>query len=138
MQLDYKAKEYCHWDYKSQWQSGAYKSIMSISERAGVNQFNKGKASVVKHKIGKGYVTYIGVDTDDSKLEKDILQDTYTKAGATTEDYPEGIYVYWRDGFYIAVNYSSDNYTMNLPPTAKILVGENVLKPADVLVWSEK
>jgi len=27
---------------------------------------------------------------------------------------------------------------MNLPATAKILIGENVLKPADVLVWSEK
>jgi len=111
---------------------------MSISERAGVNQFNKGKASVVKHKIGKGYVTYIGVDTDDSNLEKDILRTIYNESGATTEDYPQGIYVYWRDGFYIAVNYSSDNYTMNLPATAKILIGENVLKPADVLVWSEK
>ena len=101
------------------------------------NQFYKGKAAVVKHQIGKGSVTYIGVDTDDSKLEKDILRDTYTKAGATTEDYPEGIYVYWRDGFYVAVNYSSDNYTMNLPSTAKILIGENILKPAGVLVWSE-
>ncbi|MDP4228484.1 MAG: beta-galactosidase trimerization domain-containing protein, partial [Bacteroidota bacterium] len=100
-------------------------------------QFYKGKAAVVKHKIGKGSVTYIGVDTDDSKLEKDILRDTYRETGATTEDYPQGVYVYWRDGFYIAVNYSSDNYTMNLPASAKILFGENVLKPAGVLVWSE-
>jgi beta-galactosidase len=102
------------------------------------NQFYKGKAAVVKHKIGKGSVTYIGVDTDDSNLEKDILRTTYNESGATTEDYPQGVYVYWRDGFYIAVNYSSDNYTMNLPATAKILIGENVLKPTDVLVWSEK
>ncbi|WP_291125849.1 beta-galactosidase [Flavobacterium sp. UBA6031] len=101
------------------------------------NQFYKGKAAVVKHKIGKGAVTYIGVDTDDSNLEKDILHNTYVESGATTEDYPQGIYVYWRDGFYIAVNYSSDNYTMNLPASSKILVGENVLKPAGVLVWSE-
>ena len=101
------------------------------------NQFYKDKAAVVKHKIGKGSVTYIGVDTDDSKLEKDILRDIYTKAGATTEDYPEGVYVYWRDGFYMAVNYSSNDYTMNMPATAKILVGEKTLKPAGVLVWSE-
>jgi len=101
------------------------------------NQFYKGNAAVVKHKIGKGSVTYIGVDTDDSKLEKDILRNVYTEAGATIEDYLQGVYVYWRDGFYVAVNYSSDNYTMNLPATAKILVGENVLKPAGVLVWSE-
>jgi len=101
------------------------------------NEFYKGKAAVVTHKVGKGTVTYIGVDTDDSKLEKDILHDIYTNAGATVENYPQGVYVYWRDGFYVAVNYSSDNYTMNIPGTARILVGEKVLKPAGVLVWSE-
>ena len=101
------------------------------------NQFYKGKAAVVQHKIGKGDVTYIGVDTDDSKLEKDILRNIYTDAGVITENYPEGVYVYWRDGFYVAVNYSSDNYKMNLPEPAKILIGENILKPAGVLVWSE-
>ncbi|AXY74078.1 beta-galactosidase [Paraflavitalea soli] len=101
------------------------------------NQFYKGQAAVVQHRIGKGTVTYIGVDTDDAKLEKDILRAIYTGAGAATEDYPPGVYVYWRDGFYIAVNYSSDNYTMSLPAQARILVGEQVLKPAGVLVWSE-
>jgi beta-galactosidase len=101
------------------------------------NQFYKGKAAVVKHKAGKGSVTYFGVDTDDSRLEKDILRNIYADAGAATEDYPQGVYVYWRDGFYIAVNYSSDNYTMNIPETGKILIGEKVLKPACVLVWSE-
>lgn len=101
------------------------------------NQFYKGKAAVVKRKVAKGTVTYIGVDTDDSKLEKDILHDIYTKCGATTEDYPEGIYVYWRDGFYVAVNYSSNDYTITIPVNAKVLVGEKTLKPAGVMVWSE-
>lgn len=101
------------------------------------NQFYKGKAAVVSRKIGKGTVTYIGADTDDSKLEKDILRNIYHSAGATTEDYPQGVYVYWRDGFNVAINYSSDNYTMSLPETAKILVGEKTLKPAGVLVWRE-
>src|ERR1035437_3754075 len=101
------------------------------------NQFYKGSAAVVRHTIGRGSVTYIGVDTDDSKLEKDILREIYTKAGATTEDYPEGVYVYWRDGFYVAVNYSSDSCIINLPATAKILVGEKIVKPAGVLVWNE-
>jgi beta-galactosidase len=101
------------------------------------NQFYKGKAAVVRNKIGKGTVTYIGVDTDDSKLEKDILRNIYAAAGATTEDYPQGVYVYWRDGFYIAVNYSSDNCKINIPESAKILIGESVLKPAGIMVWSE-
>ncbi|WP_198513506.1 beta-galactosidase [Confluentibacter lentus] len=101
------------------------------------DQFYKGKAAVVRHKIGKGSVTYIGVDTDDKKLEKDILKNIYNTAGATTEDYPEGVYVYWRDGFNFAVNYSSEAYNVDIPETAKILVGEKILNPADVLVWSE-
>ncbi|HET9571061.1 MAG TPA: beta-galactosidase [Bacteroidales bacterium] len=101
------------------------------------NQFYKGKAAVVRHKLGKGSVTYLGVDTDDSKLEKDILRNIYQEVGGTTENYPEGVYQYWRDGFYIAVNYSSTDYLMNLPASAKVLVGEKILKPAGVLVWSE-
>jgi beta-galactosidase len=101
------------------------------------NQFYKGHAAIVKRNVGKGSVTYIGVDTDDSKLEKDILRVIYTNAGATIEDYPQGVFVYWRNGFYIAVNYSSDNFKMNLPETAKILVGDSTLPPAGVLVWSE-
>lgn len=101
------------------------------------NQFYKGKAAIVKHKVGKGTVTYIGVDTDDSKLEKEVLRDLYIAAEATAEDYPPGIYVYWRDGFNIAVNYSSGDYTMQLPATSTIVVGEKTLKPAGVLVWSE-
>ena len=101
------------------------------------NQFYKGTAAVVKRRLGKGTVTYIGVDTDDSKLEKDVLRKIFTDANASTENYPDGIYVYWRDGFYVAVNYSSDNYTMNISATSKILIGEKTLKPAGVLVWSE-
>lgn len=101
------------------------------------NQFYKGAAAVVKQKIGKGTVTYIGVATDDFKLEKDLLRSIYTQAGATTEDYPPGVYVYWRDGFYLAVNYSSTDYTMSIPETSTVFVGEKTLKPAEVLVWNE-
>lgn len=101
------------------------------------DQFYKGKAAVVKHRVGKGDVTYIGVDTDDAKLEKDLLKKIYTGAGVDTEDYPPGVFVYWRDGFYTALNYSSDNYTVNVPDNAKILIGERTLKPAGVLVWTE-
>jgi len=101
------------------------------------NQFYKGKAAVVKHKVGKGTVTYIGVDTDDSKLERDVLRSIYTGAGTTIENYPPGVYVYWRDGFYVAVNYSSDNYTVNMPGTARMIVGEKILQPGGVLVWNE-
>jgi len=100
------------------------------------NQFYKDKPAVVKHKIGKGSVIYIGVDTDDGKLEKDVLREAYLAAGATVEDYPTGVYVYWRDGFHIAVNYSSNNCSINVPANAKVIIGEKILKPAGVLVWT--
>lgn len=101
------------------------------------NQLYKGKAAVVRRRMGKGTVTYIGADTDDSKLEKDVLRDVFAAANVATENYPAGIYVYWRDGFYVAVNYSSEAYKMNVSESSKILIGERVLQPAGVLVWSE-
>lgn len=101
------------------------------------DQFYKGSAAVVKRSIGKGAVTYIGVLSDDMKLEKGIMKDNYIASGASVENYPPGVYVYWRDGFYTAINYSSDNYDMPIPARAKILIGDKLLKPAGVLVWTE-
>jgi len=101
------------------------------------DQFYAGKAAVVTNKIGKGTVTYIGIDTDDLQLERDVLRKVYEQAGTTTENYPEGIYVQWRDGFWVAVNYTSNDYTLNLPANAKIILGEKLLKSPGVTVWKE-
>ncbi|WNH11510.1 beta-galactosidase [Thalassobellus suaedae] len=102
------------------------------------NQFYAGKAAVVTNKIGEGTVTYIGVDTDDAQLEKDILRKVYSNANISTENYPEGVYVQWRDGFWVAVNYSSNNYQLEIPKKAKILIGTDIVKPGGVTVWVEK
>jgi beta-galactosidase len=101
------------------------------------DQFYAGKAAVVTNRIGKGTVTYIGVDTDDELLERDVMRKVYAQAGISTENYPEGIYVQWRDGFWVAVNYSSNDYELSLPESAKIILGENTLKPAGVTVWKD-
>ena len=50
------------------------------------DQFYKGAASVIHRKLGKGTVTYIGTDTDDGKLEKEVVRRVYTEAGVSTED----------------------------------------------------
>jgi beta-galactosidase len=102
------------------------------------DQFYAGKAAVVKRKAGKGTVTYIGVDTDDSSLEKDIIRNVMNQSGVATEDYPAGIYVSWRDGFCVAVNYSSELYYLNLPADTQYLLGDKELKPAGVTVWIGK
>ena len=86
-------------------------------------------------RLGKGSVTYIGVQTRDGRLERAALAEVYRRAGIATADYQEGVYVDWRDGFWVAVNYSSRPAQLPLPRGAQILLGSNPLKPADVLIW---
>jgi beta-galactosidase len=60
----------------------------------------------------------------------------YSDAGIAIKDYPPGVFVDWRDGFWVGVNYSSDNYKLELPENAKLLIGDAMLNPADVAVWT--
>jgi beta-galactosidase len=102
------------------------------------DQFYKGAASVIHRKLGKGTVTYIGTDTDDGKLEKEVVRRVYTEAGVPTEDLPYGVVKEWRDGFYIALNYTSDIQEIVIPDEAEVLIGSARLEPAGVVVWKEK
>ncbi|MBN2410142.1 beta-galactosidase [candidate division KSB1 bacterium] len=102
------------------------------------NQFYSGKAAAVTRNPGKGTVTYIGADTDDGALEKDILRKIYINAGVKINNYPPGIYVEWRDGFWTAVNYSGRSFNLDIPDNAKILFGEKTLTSPGVTVWLEK
>jgi beta-galactosidase len=101
------------------------------------NQYYAGKAAIISHKYGKGSVTYVGPDTDDGSLEKAVLAKVYQQAGIPIEDYPEGVVVEWRDGFWVGVNYGDKPYNINTSAKAKVLIGSKVLKPADVMVWKE-
>jgi beta-galactosidase len=87
--------------------------------------------------LGKGTVTFIGPDTDDAKLEKDVLLKVYQQAGIQIDELPEGMVLEWRDGFWVCLNYSSEKRTAPVPGSAKILIGEKELLPAGVTVWME-
>lgn len=100
--------------------------------------FYAGTPAIVSHKLGKGTVTYIGVDSKSGDLEKQVLAKLFTQQNIQVENYPEGIMVEYRDGFGIAVNYSDKDYELNLPPNAEILIGSRKIKTADVLVWKTK
>jgi len=102
------------------------------------DQFYRGAASVIHRKLGKGTVTYIGTDTDDGKLEKEVIRRIYMEAGISTEDLPYGVVKEWRDGFYIALNYTSDVQKIVIPDNAEILIGSASLEPAGVVIWKEK
>jgi beta-galactosidase len=101
------------------------------------DQFYAGKSAVVTNKLGNGTVTYIGVDTDNAKLEKEVLKKVYNQLNISTENYPDGVYVHWRDGFWVAVNYSSTDYELEILPNTKILIGNKMLKSGGVTVWKE-
>jgi beta-galactosidase len=102
------------------------------------DQFYKGAAAVTNRKLGKGSVTYIGVDSDDGRIEKDVIERLYNSIGITTESLPEGVVKVWCSGFWIVINYNSNPVKIEIPENASIIIGESsTLQPAGVLVWKE-
>ena len=43
--------------------------------------------------------------------------------------------VNWRDGFWVAINYSSNKVLIKIPANAKIIFGTKELVTAGVVVW---
>ena len=99
------------------------------------SEYYAGSPAVVHHKLGKGTVTYVGVETEGGALEKDILKRIYALGNIPLMDLPEGVWMECRDGFGIAVNYSSKDHRFPLPQGAKVVIGKETIKPAGVLVW---
>jgi len=102
------------------------------------DQFYAGKAAVTYRKLGKGSVTYIGTETNDSKLEKEILKKVYQNASIPIQEQAEGVVVHYRDGFWVAVNYSPNKIHVNIPSDAKIVIGTSDIEQAGVVVWTEQ
>ena len=71
-------------------------------------------------------------------MEKEVVRRVYEEAGVPTEDLPYGVVKEWRDGFYIALNYTSDIQEIAIPDEAEILIGSARLEPAGVVVWKEQ
>lgn len=101
------------------------------------DQFYQGKSAVLHRKLGKGTVTYIGTDSDDGKLEKAVLAKVYKNAGVAALTLPDGVLVEYNDGFWFGLNYSSETQELPVPSTAKILIGQKTLKPAEVVIWKQ-
>lgn len=97
--------------------------------------FYAGKSCVVKRNIGKGSVLYVGVESKDNQLEETVLRKFYTESGASVLHLPDYIFVEWRDGYWIAVNYSSEKYLLQLSAKQKPVIGETTILPGGVTVW---
>jgi len=100
--------------------------------------FYANRPAVIFRHLGKGTVTYVGVDSKSGDLERDVLTRIYNLLKIPVKNYPDGVMVEYRDGFGIALNYSDKSYEMTLPGGAEILVGKKTIEPAGVLVWKEK
>jgi beta-galactosidase len=102
------------------------------------DQFYAGASAAVTRRLGKGTVTYIGVETLDGILERGLVRQVYERARVPIEDLPRGVYVEWRDGFFVGVNYSASPVSLVTGKGSRILVGTNPLDPARGLVWKDK
>lgn len=87
-------------------------------------------------KLGKGTVTYVGVDSKDGQLEKEVLKKLYAQLGIPCMDLPYGVTLEYRNGMGIVLNYSDRPYTFDVPEDSRILVGNAEIPTAGVLVFS--
>jgi len=90
----------------------------------------------VTHKLGRGTVTYIGVDTLDGELERELLHRVYESAGAAPANLDPNFLVDWRDGFWVATNFASQPEAIPAGASAHLLVGGREVPPGGVAVWT--
>lgn len=100
------------------------------------DQFYKGSAAAVTRKVGNGSVTYIGVDTDLGDLERNILYQLYSRAGAKPASLAPDFVVDWRDGFWVATNFTARPQLIPASLEARLLVGARQVLPGGATVWA--
>ena len=99
------------------------------------NEFYEGKPAVTFRKLGKGSVTYIGVDSSDGALERQVLDKLYSRLQIEVMNLTYGVTMEYRNGLGIVLNYSDQPYQFALPQGAKVLIGTPNIATAGVLVF---
>lgn len=102
------------------------------------DQFYSGRPAAITRKLGKGSVTYIGVDTLDGELERALIKAIYSAAGTTPADLDPNFIVDWRDGFWTATNFASKTESIPASANAQVLVGNRQVPPGGVTIWMER
>ena len=88
-------------------------------------------------RAGRGSVTYIGVDSLAGELEARLIRDVFVRAGIAVERFDDGFLVDWRDGFWVATNFTEKTQVAPIPPGGKVLIGAREVPPAGVAVWQQ-
>ncbi len=99
-------------------------------------EFYEGKPAVTFRKLGKGTVTYVGVDSADGALERKVLDKLYDRLGISVLNLPYGVTMEYRNGFGIVLNYGDKPYHFELMQGEKVLIGSQDILTAGVLVFS--
>jgi beta-galactosidase len=97
--------------------------------------FYEGRPAIIYRRLGKGSVTYVGVDSQDGQMEKAVLKKIYANLTVPLLDLPPGLHIEYRDGFGIAVNYADKSYDLPLPAGTNYLIGGKEIPTAGVSVW---
>ena len=106
-----------------------------IAEHA--DQFYAGKSAAVTRKLGKGSVTYIGVDSEAGELEAQLVRGVFQRANVAVENFADGFLVDWRDGFWVACNFTEKPQHAPVAKGAKVFFGATEVPTAGVTVWEE-
>ncbi len=102
------------------------------------DQFYQGHSAILHRKTSQGSVTYVGVWSDEWELEYHLLRKKYAQVvGKLPFDLPPYIFIDYRQGLWVAVNYTDQSMNLSLPAQAKLLSGQHELAPAGVTVWAE-
>ncbi len=116
----------------------------SLEPRDGTTQlatyadhFYESNVAAVTRRLGKGTVTYIGVESLSGDLERDLVRGVFDRANVAVQNLPKGFQVEWRDGFWVATNFTGQTQAAPIPAGAKILIGNKAVPPAGVTVWVE-
>ena len=101
------------------------------------DQFYSGGVAAVTRRLEKGSVTYIGVDSENGGLEAQLIRDVFQRAGVSVQSFADGFLVDWRDGFWIATNFTEKSQRAPIPKNAQVLIGSANVPTAGVAVWRE-
>jgi beta-galactosidase len=101
------------------------------------DQYYAGGTAAVTRKLGTGSVTYIGVDSESGGLEAQLIRGVFQRAGVAVQDLADGFLVDWRDGFWVATNFTEKPQTAPIPAGARVLIGTAEVPTAGVTVWVE-
>jgi beta-galactosidase len=101
------------------------------------DQYYAGGVAAVTRALGRGTVTYVGVDTQDGALEAHLLRGVFDRAGVAVENFAPNFLVDWRDGFWVATNFTEKSEAAPIPAGVSALIGGSEVPTAGVAVWQD-